>query len=354
MKKKYLFDFEVEAHACLEKGLEKIVSTNSIDGYEIHISNLQVDRGVDRPLLSIQIVVPGDDIKKIEKVGISKLKEYLHYLSFVSNVSFRIHKLIRIIDWTPGEKERKYIQFERFPDDELPYPILDKELFKTIETLQNAQINMAFKRALKWFSNGIGAESIDDQFQYFWLVIELLAQLYKKPGKVNDLCPKCRKPLFCEECDEYPTHRPYPKQAIQQLFEQIIKDSPQDFFDITNDIRNALFHGDSIEEIENNKNIELSSIVDKLGLAAWVSIFNIFKKSLNDVPKDEKLQFIKTNMYANKILTAELHLGTNTKDPDNPKLSEFPKPKINLIYSDDNKQKLNKDNSADQTKSTTD
>lgn len=340
--KKYLLDFEVEAHACLEQDLEQIQLTHPRNEYEIHISNLQVDRGVDRPLLSVQIIVPGDDINKMEKIGISILKKHLHYLSFVSNKSFRIHKLIRIIDWTPEVKKRKWIQFERFPGSELPYPgselpypILNEKLFKTIETLQKIQINTAFERALKWFSNGISAESLDDQFQYFWFVIELLAQFHKKVEKVNDPCPKCLKPLFCEECNEFPTHRPYPKQAIKQLFEKIITDKPQEFFNTTNNIRNSIMHGKSTEEIEKQQNIDLSVIVDKLGLLAYWSIYRTFAMS-HPPHSDDMFHFIRTKEYSKKILCADLYFTLVTEDLNTPELSKIPKPEINLIYPDNN------------------
>jgi len=338
-KNKYLLDFEVEAHACLKENLERIISSHPNGEYEVHISNLVVSRGVDRPLLSIQIIVPGDDIENVKDFGVSKLKEYLHYLTFATNMSFRIHKLIRIIDWSPGLRERCCIQFEHFPGSELPYPLLEEEYFKSIETLQKANIDTAFKRALKWFANGVGAEYLDDQFQYFWYVIELLAQLHKEAKKVNDLCPKCRKPLFCEECGTYPTHRPYPKQAIQQLIEKIVSDNPLEFFEITNEIRNALMHGDSIEEIEKLRNFELSKIVDSLGSVAWMAILNTFRGSFKEAPSAAKLCFLETNMYSHQVLTAAVHHIVYSGNPDEPILSELTKPKISMVYHEKNEEK---------------
>ncbi len=334
--KKYLLDFEVEAHACLKEELEKITSFHPDGEYEVHISNLSVNSGTDRPLLSVQIIIPGEDIEEVKEPGTTKLKEYLHYLTFATNMSFRIHKLIRIIDWTPGLKERRCLQFERFPGSELPYPLLEEELFRSIETLQKSNISTAFKRALKWFANGVSSEYLDDQFQYFWYVIELLAQIHKESGKVNDLCPKCRKPLYCEECETHPAHKPYPKQAIRQLIDKIVRDNPQEFFDVTNEIRNSLMHGDSIEEIEKARRIELSNIVDSLGSVAWVAILNTFRGSLNKDSEAERLNLLQTNMYSHQVLVVAAHLVVYSSNPDEPVLSEFARPELSLVYGDEN------------------
>jgi hypothetical protein len=84
--------------------------------------------------------------------------------------------------------------------------------------LQAHSPNPRLRRAMKWFANGVSTRFYDDQFVYFWLVVELIAQNAKDPTPVPDKCPKCQGPLFCETCKTVPTHRPYQKQAIEQLF----------------------------------------------------------------------------------------------------------------------------------------
>lgn len=333
--KRFLFDFEVEAHGCLREGVGTIRSTHPHGHFEVHISNLAVKAGTDRPLLSVQLIVPGDDIDQLKEPSINLLKEYLHYLTFATNLTYRIHKLIRIIDWTPGLKARQCIQYEDFPGANLPYPFLENELFGSVEVLQQAQISTAFKRALNWFSNGVSSHYPDDQFQFFWLVLELLAQLHKDPKKVNDSCPKCKSPLYCETCQTHPTHRPYPKQAIRQLFEKIVKDNPIEFFDLSNSIRNAIMHGDDIEEIEKARNIELSNVVDSLGSIAWIAILNTFRNSFKEPPNVERLCLLQTNMYSHQVLTVAAHLIVYSSNPDSPTLAELTKPKISLVFPDE-------------------
>jgi len=333
--KRFLLDFEVEAHGCLTTDSCKICSTHPQNEFEVHISNLAVEPGSNHPLLSMQIIIPGEDIRKAKELGTLKLNEYLHLLTFATNLSYSINKLIRIVDWTIGLKERTCIQYESYPGFELPFPVLEKDIFQSIEILQKIQLSNPLKRALKWFANGVGSHYPDDQFQYFWFVLELLAEIHKKPGKVNDQCPKCKNPLFCESCGIHPSHRPYPKQAIQQLIEQTVSDDPAGFFNSANSIRNAIMHGDATEDIEKSLGIELSDIVDSLGQAAWMALLNTFKEDLSGLLNDEPLHFKLTDKYAHQTLTASLNLKVYSSNPNEPNLDELGRTKVSLLISEE-------------------
>ncbi|MGA3014677.1 MAG: hypothetical protein ABSD71_11680, partial [Bacteroidales bacterium] len=275
-------------------------------------------------------IIPGDDIENVEDIGRRQLKEYLHVLSFVTNMSFKIHKLNRIIDWTQGTTERRCLQFQLFPGDELPKAILKEEHFRSLELLQNAKVSIAFKRALKWFSNGIGATSLDDQFEYFWLTIELLAQIHKEPDKVSDECPKCKSPLYCEKCKTYPVHRPYPKQSIKKLIDGITAFNTTGLFEDANEIRNAIMHGKDVDETCKNLNVEMVDVVDALGKVAWISIFNNFIHEIPEHLKAKQFQLLSTNKYSHHLLNVKVNLAFKSKDPDHPKLSECGKFKISV------------------------
>ena len=216
--KLFLLDFEVESQGCLVDGLADITTRIESDGVQLRVSNLDVKPGIDHPILSFQLILPGDDIQGAKDAGISWLNTYLNYLSFATNLPFRINKLIRTIDWTPGLKERDCHQYEKFPGSELPHAVLDTTVFQSVEKLFTVDATSALRRALKWFSAGVSSEYTDDQFQFFWLVVELVAQITKEPDKVNDLCAVCNQPLYCQTCATHSKHKPYAKQAIKQLF----------------------------------------------------------------------------------------------------------------------------------------
>lgn len=329
---RYLVDFEVESHSCLVEGFQTAVSRMPPD-VEVQISNLSVEPGTDRPLLSVQVICTATDLDQAKELGIELLKKYLRYLALASNTTHRIHKLIRVLDWSPGKKEREYHQFERFPGSELPYEVLHEDLFRTLDGLLTIPTTPALDRALKWFAHGVQAEYNDDQFQFFWLTIELLAQLSKPKEKVNDQCPKCRSALFCSVCNSHPTHRPYPKQAIRLLMEQTMPEGGSELFELASEIRNAVMHGEDVEVIEASKGVELNDVVNKLGGLAWTALMNAFLRTPEARKAvGPKLSFLRTNMYTHQVLSMKVHMLAYSADPDRPRLSEFARPTLSMKY----------------------
>jgi hypothetical protein len=106
---------------------------------------------------------------------------------------------------------------------------------------------------------------LDDQFTYFWFVIEILAQVAKEPARVPDKCPHCRAPLYCPDCKSTPVHKPYAKQAIEQLFGKYAKRDGDSFYKLASDMRNQLLHGEEIAAIESSLGIDFAERVNKIG-----------------------------------------------------------------------------------------
>jgi hypothetical protein len=335
--KRYLLDFEVESHACLPAGKDQIRTRVAAQDVEIYVSNLSVLPGTDRPLLSFQVICFEKSLGDAKVAGTQHLKDYLDYLTFATNLTFRVHKLIRVVDWSVGLSERDCNQFQSFPGSELPYNVLEKPIFESVEKLLQIEVTSAQRRALKWFSAGIRAEYLDDQFQFFWLVLELVAQLDKPPQKVNDMCATCKGFLFCKTCNSFPMHRPYPKQAISSLFERTIKENALEFFSQANALRNSIMHGDEISTIEAERGIKLSDVVNHLGALAWTALLNQFHRKTEDRERLGKLNLVETNMYAHQTLTMTLNMLVYTSDPDDPRISELAKPTIELQVEDDSR-----------------
>jgi hypothetical protein len=114
-QKRYLLNFEAEAHGCLPKELSEIRSSHPNGDYEVWLSNLNVKPGTDRPLLSLQLIVSATYLSAANETGERKMDEYLNLLSLVTCLTFRPHRLIRIVDWTSGLTERDCMQYERVP-----------------------------------------------------------------------------------------------------------------------------------------------------------------------------------------------------------------------------------------------
>lgn len=330
---KWIADYEVVSHLSLATNDLKLKYIDPANLNEIHIKNLSIKPPLEKPLLSLQVILENEDIEGVQDKSREYLKYFLNLLSLVTNSKFEIHRLIRIIDWTPGIDMRDCHQFLEAPDPNIPFPLLETKFLDSVSTLMKSSgINDDLRRALRWFSRGVGASYLDEQFQYFWFALETIAEKDKDRSKVPDQCPKCSGPLYCEACKETPMHRPFPKQAIEQLIKKVVKVDPEKLYASLSKIRNALLHGDDTDEIEKALLVDMSKLVDILGKVVWVSLINSFKP-----PTDSNgFAFLKANMYSHRkiVTTAVMKLGSGACK-DNPEIESVAKVDIKMHVHDD-------------------
>ena len=162
---KWIADYEIESHLSIVEDDLKLKYKHPSDLYEIHIKNLDVKPPIERPLLSLQIILECDDIEDVPDVSREYLKLFFYILTLLTSSKFSIHRLIRIVDWSPGLEMRDCHQFFESPDPNLPMPLLDDKILDSVNTLMRNDITNDLKRALRWFLRGVGAQYIDEQFQ---------------------------------------------------------------------------------------------------------------------------------------------------------------------------------------------
>lgn len=78
------------------------------------------------------------------------------------------------------------------------------------------------------------------------------------------------------------------------------------FFEVSNEIRNAIMHGEDVNESCSKLNVEMAHIVDVLGKIAWISILDLFKSDLTENFGAVKLDLMNVNKYSNHILQVKL------------------------------------------------
>ena len=234
----FLMNAEVELHISLATGLPFLRYDHPTEKYIVFLRDLQVAPASSPPLLSIQITFDAESLQHAKDVGIDHLKEFLDHLVAVTNNKFKFHRLLHIFNWEPGNGIRECMYYAGFGDDDVPSPELNANLLNTVSLMQRQPLHPRLRRALKWFANGVGSIYPDDQFAYFWFVLELVAQIIKDAAPIPDRCPFCKEALFCPSCNASHLHRPYPKQAIQQLFAIYVPENWEAFYKLSNDVRN--------------------------------------------------------------------------------------------------------------------
>lgn len=160
----------------------------------------------------------------------------------MTEAGFNIVRKRFVMDWTPGVEHREQYAYGR--DDHRDRPeAISAELLETVKELQSSPNAITLDRALRWYSAGTRSALMEDQFQYLWFVLELIAEITNDRKVIADKCQRCRADLMCPTCEDVLTHRPFPKQQIETLLTRL-KVAPlmqKDLFDI----RNGLMHGRS-------------------------------------------------------------------------------------------------------------
>ncbi|ALZ76682.1 methylamine utilization protein MauJ [Rheinheimera sp. F8] len=328
--KVFLIEYFVECKSCFVDS-EKYETTVKGKRFRLELTNFNVEPGTPHPTLLAHLYIEAANFEEAETNGDNFINLYLDIFGFTCGAPFRVEKVNFIADWTPGLLEREMIFFSYFPGHQLPVEIIDQSIVMTAQELAEANFEGAFGRAIRWFNNGLNARVKEDQFQYFWFAIEQLSSFYKKNEKVNDACPKCRGPLFCEACGEHPLHKPYPKQAIKQLFESLFREGSDRAFTHADKFRNALMHGEEVEPLERQFNVKFEKIVELVGNVSWSTIVNLFPTRIEE-KKQLKLNLLKPESFLHQSLTTRLSLGFSTANPDAPQLHEIPRPSVEMVF----------------------
>lgn len=248
--------------------------------FQARIKNITRDDYSVPFLFSLQIIFEAPDLNKAIDIGHEKLSDCLNMLAFATGAGLRRHRTKHIVDCTPVTGMRECLIWADSAGHEDPQPFIDGSIASSIEHLMQFDLPPAVSRALRWFRIGIREAMPDDQFQYFWFSLEILADYQKGPGKVADKCPQCKAPLYCEACETHPTHRPYAKQAIRSLIQQVDKACDDKTVEALDKARNALMHGATLEEIKDELPSTGEHIVDVLGKILFKALVHQFPREL--------------------------------------------------------------------------
>lgn len=224
-------------------------------------------------LLSVHLYFDAETIDTAREPAEFHLATILNMLAFTTGSGLRRHRIRQIVDADAPQGAMRDVRMwgDSIEYDD-PQPFLEADHVNTIERLLEFDIPPAIRRALRWYRLGVDAATPDDQFTYFWFAIEIIAEFQKSSAKVNDKCPQCQSPLFCEQCATHPVHKPYPKQAIYALLKSADKDCNDQTLSLLDKTRNSLMHGKTLKEIEGSLPEPHESIVDTLGRLLWMSL----------------------------------------------------------------------------------
>ena len=221
----------------------------------------------DKCALRLWIEFEAEALSASKEISDKYLSDVMNVFSLTTSCSIRVVKISRIIDWTPELVERDALLFVHNNATDAPFDFLNHEIVNSMGELLHHCDDGHVQRAMRWFRSALDQEINDDVFHCFWRSIEVLTPIFKDGEKISDTCAKCHSPLYCEKCETYPTHKPYPKQVIKSMITDETKDDGS-IFGRLNEVRNGLAHGDSLHTVvpDDEERIRLINTAGELAL----------------------------------------------------------------------------------------
>lgn len=271
---KCVASYEIMSEVSVVSDDRVLTITDPAGAFKARVKNIPRTEFTTPFLLSLHIYFEATDLEAAQESAEDTMAHCLNMLAFTTGAGFRKHRIRKIIDGSnPSEmRMRDALMWSEKVEYDDPQPFLRDENAASIERLLEHDIPPALKRALRWYRLGVDTSSPDDQFTYFWFALEIVAEFNKPTEKVHDKCAHCQEPLYCEKCQKHPKHRPYAKQAIRALVQDVASDSDAGTFDLLDKTRNSLMHGSTLKEIESTLPDSDDHVVDVLGRILWKAI----------------------------------------------------------------------------------
>ena len=273
---RWMMKFEVEGDLGVEADRPELIFRHPSSFYHVQVRNHEMAAGVETPLLYMFVLFDSDDLRSADTQGPQHLNKFLQFLSFATGSRFRVRRPMCLFDWSVDVQDQRHgYVYHHFPNSDLPQLVMNDDVVATVEELLNSDGGDAdVMQALLWFSSAVTASGPEEQFQLFWFCVETLARATRDKSPVPDRCATCHEPLYCRKCAKDSKHRPYPRQAIGQLFAKFISGDAESFFRVAEKMRHALMHGDLLAKVEREHGRTLSELVDELGRLAWVALLD--------------------------------------------------------------------------------
>lgn len=326
----WLMKLEVEGHLGIEDALPRLTFKHPRGQYEVHLENSDMRPGCEVPLLNAYLTFDADSLEGAEVAGQALIQRFLEFLAFSTGSRFRVRRPLCLLDWSTGIVERQGYVYRSFSNPDVPQRVLNGLLASTLELLLWSDADADLMSALHWFAAAVSAKPPDQQFQLFWFAIETLARHSRSKDKVPDRCGICREPLYCRKCEEVTTHRPYPSQAIEQLFHRFISDEPGRACKLASSTRHALLHAEDLSEVERRNETTLAQLVDLVGGLAWVALLDaLVRHAPSEGPK--RIDLIQPNTFLHHRVAFKVQVSCPTRPDREPLFTDLPQFELNLI-----------------------
>ncbi len=196
----------------------------------------------------LECFVAGENAQPAWELIEGRVEFILNILSFTLQIPIRKTNF-EALDLTPphvlrGEREALFgPKVPSIQKDATLNVIGDKWKIGFNPRLMASKFETNVEGALRWYTKGIAAETVVDQFAFYWIALESLSMPSKSRKKVFFRCQVCKHEIEkCPKCSQTTEHFPDTKERLQEFVVSKLE-KPLTLFERLWKARNMMFHG---------------------------------------------------------------------------------------------------------------
>lgn len=334
-----LADYILDSDLCLPKGDAPFQINGPHGSFTLHLSNTSDEIQQPTGVLAARLVFEAEDLHTAREKADEFLYAALNALSFTTGHPFSYNDLRQIIVWEPGLSMREMIRYLETPMKDRAQPLLQADFKQSVDHYLVVQAGEKQQTALRWFRLGLGADSLEDQFTYFWFALEISARLTKGTEKVPSKCQKCQSPLYCENCSTYPVHKKYEGEAIRDAICRHVEANSEEVFKTLQKIRHTILHGERITSVIDSLPCSQEEAVNALSHITQSALLEIFTTDNEHAPA--KVMLARSDDITRRKLIVSMHASVGMGgDIDNPSFDKIPNIQVSVSYPDDRQENV--------------
>ncbi|WP_339745683.1 hypothetical protein [uncultured Maricaulis sp.] len=327
---RFLLESRLVSNCLLPNGVSNVQIVDSSGNIKFRLSNDQVRQGTGRSTMICLFVFEAEGFEPASTLGVRELGKFLDALAFATCLKFQLERPLRLIDWSDGNFDREFDVFATEPGHEFPIQALTQPILETAQEIRESTVGTYLEQAIEWFSSGVAASRARDKYQLFFYALETIVSKDDLPEK-NDVCQKCGSSLYCETCETYPSHKPFPRQKIDTILFQYLELKDDARRARIFKLRNMLAHGDNLEVIESRLGCEIGDVLEDLaGVVRDQILVRVMGLSANSGQTD-RLSLLHLEGYAHLLFEARARVTSSAIPPDPDMLDRLAFPTVNLI-----------------------
>jgi hypothetical protein len=321
--KRWYSNYAIHSECTIRDSMSQLDFNHPVEDCEINFCESSGDEELGN--LTCRLVFEAENINDASTKSTRLIEELVNYLSLVLNLPLRLGHHRFLIDWSKGVGQRDAYQYLPSYKKKVP-KILGPEHLTSVAKFQSASSDFDLSPVLSWYASGIRSSRLEDQYQFFWFVVESMAEHTKSAERVTDKCAHCSGDLHCPKCEKVSSHRPFAKQAIETLLGKV--NLSQALINGLFEIRNSLLHGTPRQKIESSMkskdaSFEFHKAVDIIGKAAYQAILSSFQFNEAEVTLD----LVHPSTLVDWKMSAKVTIKIGIQgDPMNPQFADVTMP----------------------------